>query len=75
MISIELTNKEVTTPGLYIMRWKGQTGLVRVVGEPVKGWTILNPANAREAYLAELPKDGLIPKDALMSDPLALSVH
>ena len=74
MINIELSNREITSPGLYLMRWKGHTGLVRIVGEPQRGWVLLQPESPKETYLASLPEDGKIPSDALFSEPLALAV-
>ena len=74
MTTIELTTNEITSPGLYIMRWQGKTGLARIVGEPKSGWKLINPENPKETLLAALPKDGQIPKDALFSEPLTLVV-
>jgi len=72
MLNIEISNREVAAPGLYIMRWKKRTGLVRIVGEPKRGFTIIAPKDGPETYLADLPKDGQIPTDALFSEPLAV---
>ena len=72
MTNIELSNREITNPGLYIMRWRGNTGLVRIVGEPKRGFTIIQPEKSAETYMAGLPADGQIPNDALLSDPLSL---
>ena len=75
MIDIKLTSREVTSTGLYLMRWKGKTGLVRIVGQPKTGWRLL-PTNEKsaEVLMSGLPDDGSIPGDALLSEPLALSV-
>jgi len=74
MLNIEISNREVAAPGLYIMRWQKQTGLVRIVGEPKKGFQIIAPKDTPETYMANLPKDGQIPSDALFSEPLAIVV-
>jgi hypothetical protein len=73
-MNIELNNRELTTPGLYVMRWKGRTGLVRVVGQQRTGFNLINPENTPETYMADLPKDGLIPPDAVFSEPLNITV-
>ncbi len=67
MINIEITNQPITTPGLYIMRWKGKTGMVRIVGEPRRGFTIIAPQDSPESYLRDMPPKGEIPEDALFS--------
>lgn len=72
MLNIEISNREIAAPGLYIMRWKGHTGLVRIVGEPKKGFSIIAPKETPETYMQGLPKDGQIPTDALFSEPLAI---
>lgn len=72
MLNIEISNREIGSPGLYIMRWQGHTGLVRIVGEPKRGFKIIAPENAAESYMKELPKNGEIPKDALFSESLAV---
>lgn len=74
MLNIEVSTREVTNPGLYIMRWKGRTGLVRVVGQPSTGLKIINPEGSAESYMRDLPKDGEVPVDALFSEPLAIVV-
>lgn len=74
MLSVELNKNEITTPGLYIMRLKSNTGLVRIVGQPRTGYKIINPENAAETYMKDLPKDGSIPTDAYFSEPLSLVV-
>ena len=74
MLSIEISQKEINTPGLFIMRWQKRTGLARVVGTPKSGFKLIQPDNASEAYLTGLPKDGIIPADALFSEPLAVVV-
>lgn len=74
MLNIEISNREVAAPGLYIMRWNKKTGLVRIVGEPKKGFQIIAPKDGPETYFAGLPEDGQIPTDALFSEPLALVV-
>ena len=70
MITIELTNQPIMNPGLYIMRWRGRKGLVRIVGKPDPGFNIINPPNAPESYFQDAPHD--IPPDALLSEPLVL---
>lgn len=72
MLNVEISNREINTPGLYIMRWKGHTGLTRIVGEPKKGFKIIQPEGTPETYMQGLPKDGAIPTDALFSEPLAI---
>lgn len=74
MLNIELNHQEITGPGLYIMRWKKQTGLVRIVGQPRTGYKIINPEGTPESYIKELPVDGQIPNDAYFSEPLAIVV-
>lgn len=73
MLNIEISNREITTPGLYLMRWKKHTGLVRIVGEPKRGFTIITPKDTPESYMQGLPKDGHIPDDALFSEPLSVT--
>ena len=72
MVQVEISNREITNPGLYVMRWKGKTGLARIVGQPRTGLKIIAPEGTPETYLKDLPKDGLIPTDALFSEPLAI---
>ena len=72
MLNVELSNREVAAPGLYIMRWNKHTGLVRIVGEPKRGFIIITPKETPETYMQGLPKDGHIPADALFSEPLAI---
>ncbi len=72
MINIEISNREITAPGLYVMRWQGRTGLARVVGQASRGFKIIAPESAPETYMRELPKDGQIPNDALFSEPLTI---
>ena len=72
MLNIELNHNELTNPGLYIMRWKGRTGLVRLVGTPSTGLTIIQPEKSAEAYMGGLPANGAIPPDAAFSEPLAI---
>jgi|PlaIllAssembly_1097288.scaffolds.fasta_scaffold91215_5 hypothetical protein len=75
MVNIELRNRtDIGTPGLYLMRWQGRTGLVRIVGQPKTGYRIIVPEHGAETYLDGLPKDGSIPTDALISEPLAVTV-
>ena len=71
-MQIEISNHEITTPGLYIMRWQKHTGLVRIVGEPKKGYSIIAPKEGSETYMANLPPNGVIPPDALFSEPLVI---
>lgn len=73
MLNIELTHREIAAPGLYLMRWNKHTGLVRIVGEPKKGFSIIASKETPETYMQGLPKDGQIPTDALFSEPLAVS--
>lgn len=73
MVNIELSNREIGAPGLYLMRWKGHTGLVRVVGQPKTGFQIINPENGPESYFKGLPDKGVIPPEALFSEALAIS--
>jgi len=70
MINIEISSRDINTPGLYIMRWKGQTGLARIVGEPKRGFKIIQPEKTPETYMRDLPLDGQIPDDAQFSEPL-----
>lgn len=70
MINIELTPRDITGPGLYLMQWKKQTGLVRIVGQPKTGYKIIQPEKAVEHYFQGLPKNGEVPEDALLSEPL-----
>ena len=56
------------------MRWKGRTGLARIVGQPSTGLKIIAPEGTPETYLKDLPKDGVIPLDAMFSEPLAIVV-
>jgi hypothetical protein len=72
MLNVEISNREIAAPGLYIMRWKKHTGLVRIVGEPKKGFVIIAPKETPETYMQGLPSDGRIPTDALFSEPLAI---
>jgi hypothetical protein len=72
MLNVEISNREIAAPGLYIMRWHGHTGLTRIVGEPKKGFKIIQPEGTPETYMQGLPKDGTIPTDALFSEPLAI---
>ena len=74
MTNLDLTSNELTSPGLYIMRWKGRTGLVRVVGEPKSGYRLLNPENPKETLMTDVPPGGAIPPDAKFSDALNLVV-
>lgn len=74
MLSVELSNREITGPGLYIMRWKGRTGLARITGNVSKGFKLIAPEGTPETYMTDLPKDGQLPNDALFSEPLALVV-
>jgi len=71
-MDIEISKRDITAPGLYLMRWQKRTGLVRIVGEPKAGYTILTPEKPLEAYLPDLPKDGKIPEGALFSEPLQI---
>jgi hypothetical protein len=75
MIEVPLTCREVTATGLYIMKWKGRTGLVRIVGQPKTGWKLL-PVTEKsiETLMPGMPSDGSIPTDAFLSEPLALVV-
>lgn len=73
MLNIELSNREIAAPGLYIMRRKGHTGLVRIVGQPKTGYTIISPPTASETYFKDTPKGGAIPDDALFSEPLTIT--
>lgn len=72
MLNVEISNREIAAPGLYIMRWQKHTGLARIVGEPKKGFKIIHPEGTPETYMQNLPKDGEIPPDALFSEPLAI---
>jgi hypothetical protein len=76
MIEVTLTNRDVTATGLYLMRWNKRTGLVRVVGQPKTGWRLLPVTDMSvECLMSGLPADGVIPADALLSEPLALTVE
>jgi len=72
MTNIEISRREITSPGLYIMRWQGRTGLARIVGTVSTGLKIIAPEGTPETYLRDLPKNGAIPNDAFFSDPLAI---
>lgn len=72
MIEIQLTNREIGMPGLYLMKWQGRIGLVRIVGSEARGYTIIAPESTPETYMRDLPKDGVIPLDALFSEALAV---
>lgn len=72
MLTIEVSNREINSPGLYLMRWKGRTGLCRIVGQPSSGLKIIAPKDTPETYMTGLPADGQIPTDALFSEPLAV---
>lgn len=75
MIEVELTNRDVNATGLYLMRWKNRTGLVRVVGQPKTGWRLLPVTDkSAECLMPDMPKDGSIPEGALLSEPLAVHV-
>lgn len=74
MMNVEISHREITTPGLYIMRWQGRTGLVRIVGQPSTGYKIIDPEKPMETYMTDLPKDGAIPLDAYFSEALAIQV-
>ena len=74
MLNVEISNREIGQPGLYLMRWQKRTGLVRIVGEPKRGFKMIAPENAAETYLSGLPKDGMIPTDACFSEPLSVVV-
>ena len=75
MTEILLSCREVTATGLYVMRWKGRTGLVRIIGQPRTGWRTL-PVTEKsvETLMPGLPEDGSIPPDAYLSEPLNLVV-
>lgn len=76
MIEVELTDRDINATGLYLMRWKNRTGLVRVVGQPKTGWRLLPVTDKSvECLMPGLPKDGGIPTDALFSEPLALHAN
>lgn len=75
MLNIPLSSREITAPGLYIMRWNRQTGLVRIVGEPKNGFQIMASSDTPESYIKSLPPQGQIPRDALFSEPLALTAE
>ena len=76
MVEIQLTNREVTATGLYLMRWQKRTGLVRIVGPPKTGWKLLKPNEKTvEALFPGLPEDGNVPEGALLSEPLTVSVQ
>lgn len=70
MINIEISNREISGPGLYIMVWQKRVGLVRIVGQPRTGYKIISPEGSGETYMRDLPKDGMLPPDALFSEPL-----
>ena len=72
MLNVEISNREITNPGLYIMRWKGKTGLARIVGQASTGLKIIAPEGTPETYLRDLPPNGIIPTDAMFSEPLAI---
>jgi len=72
MINVEISDRTITQPGLYIMRWKGHTGLVRVVGDARTGYQLINPEKSAESYMRDLPPNGSIPNDALFSEPLMI---
>ena len=72
MLNVEISNREIAAPGLYIMRWHNHTGLVRIVGEPKRGFKIIAPKDTPETYMQGLPENGVIPTDALFSEPLAI---
>lgn len=75
MIEVKLSNREITSTGLYLMKWKGRTGLVRIVGQPSTGWRILPPTEKSvETLMTNLPEGGQIPNDAYFSEPLALQI-
>jgi hypothetical protein len=74
MLSVELSKREITAPGLYIMRWKNRTGLARITGNLTKGFMLIAPENTPETYMSDLPKDGQLPNDAFFSEPLAIVV-
>ena len=75
MTEIQLMRQEVTSTGLYLMRWQGRTGLVRVIGQPKTGWRLLKPTDkSAEVLFTGLPDNGQIPADALLSEPLAVQV-
>jgi len=69
-MNIEISHRDITGPGLYIMRWNGHTGLTRVVGDAKRGYKIIQPEGTPETYMRGLPEDGHIPDDALFSEPL-----
>ncbi len=73
MINIELSNRDIGAPGLYLMRWKGHTGLVRITGQAKTGYRTIAPENGSETYFKGLPADGTIPTDALLSESLAIT--
>ena len=72
MTEIQLNNREITAPGLYMIKWQGRTGLARIVGTPSKGFKIIAPENGKETYLSGLPADGQIPLDAQFSEALVV---
>ncbi len=72
MINIEVTNRDVTGPGLCVMQWKKQTGLVRIVGQPKTGYKIINPEKSAEHLFQGLPANGEIPPDAYLSEPITV---
>jgi len=73
MIEIQLSNREITGPGLYVMQWNKHTGLVRIVGQPKTGYKIIQPEKPSESYFQGLPATGEIPNDALLSEPLSVT--
>jgi len=75
MIEIPLIDREVTSTGLCVLRYKGRTGLVRIVGEPKTGWRLLPVTDKSvEVLMPGMPADGSIPAGALLSEPLNLVV-
>ena len=75
MITIELRTRDVRSPGLYLMRWKNETGLVRIISTPGgEGWRLLVPEKGPEHLMKGLPSDGTLPEDAKLSEPLAPQV-
>jgi hypothetical protein len=74
MITIELRSRDIRAPGLYLMRWKNQTGLVRIIAQPDGGWRLLIPEKGPEHLMQGLPFNGTIPDDAMLSEPLAPQV-
>lgn len=74
MLNVDISKREIASPGLRIMRWKGHTGLVRIVGSSQSGYKIIAPKDGAETYMKDLPADGQIPADALFSETLAITV-